>query len=142
MLPEISGEFGVVADPEPNFSEKGNAWLRLRVVAKDRVRDQNGTWTDGEPMFLNAVVFGKQAEHLTDSILKGDTILLTGTLAPNKWTDKEGVEHNDVQIKVKEIGVSVRWAPAKSERMLGGSGVAAAASGLGGTPVQSDASPF
>lgn len=142
MLPEISGEFGVVADPEPNFSEKGNTWLRLRVVAKDRVRDQNGTWTDGDPMFLNAVVFGKQAEHLTDSILKGDTILLTGTLAPNKWTDKEGVEHNDVQIKVKEIGVSVRWAPAKSERMIGGSGVAAAAAGLGGTPVQSDESPF
>ena len=142
MLPEISGEFGVVADPEPNFSDKGNAWLRLRVVAKDRVRDQNGTWTDGDPMFLNAVVFGKQAEHLTDSILKGDTILLTGTLAPNKWTDKEGVEHNDVQIKVKEIGVSVRWAPAKSERMIGGSGVAAAAAGLGGTTVEPETPPF
>ena len=144
MLPTISGEFGVVADPEPSFSQQGNAWLRLRVVAKDRVRDSNGAWTDGEPMFLNAVVFSKQAENLTESIVKGDTVILVGTLAPNKWTDKEGVEHNDVQIKVSEIGVSVRWGAAKSERMLGSAGVGAAASGLGGTVIDQpvDAPPF
>lgn len=116
MLPIITGEFGVVADPEPSFSEKGTAWMRLRVVAKDRVRDANGTWQDGDPLFMNAVVFGKQAEHLTDSIGKGDTVLLTGTLAPNNWTDKEGNERNDVQIKVTEIGVSVRWNRARTPR--------------------------
>lgn len=118
-LPTISGEFGVVADPEPSFSEKGNAWLRLRVVAKDRVRDSNGAWTDGEPMFLNCLVFGKQAEHLTDSIAKGDSIMVTGRLKPNKWTDKDGVEHNDVQIHADEIGVSVRWGTAKTTRVTG-----------------------
>lgn len=146
MLPEITGEFGVVADPEPAFSAQGNAWLRLRVVAKDRVRDSNGQWADGDPLFLNVVVFGKQAENLTESIVKGDTIILTGTLAPNVWTDKEGVEHRDVQIKVKEIGVSVRWGAAKSAKVLGdsGSGASVAQSILGGTEVQqqSDAAPF
>jgi single-strand DNA-binding protein len=116
MLPIITGEFGVVADPEPQFSDKGTAWMRLRVVAKDRVRDANGTWQDGDPMFLNAVVFGKQAEHLTDSIGKGDTVILTGRLKPNVWTDKEGVERNDVQIAVDEIGVSVRWNRARTPR--------------------------
>lgn len=142
MLPEISGEFGVVADPEPSFSDKGNAWLRLRVVAKDRVRDSNGTWTDGDPLFLNAIVFSKQAEHLSDSILKGDTVILTGTLAPNVWTDKEGVEHKDVQIRVKEIGVSVRWAPAKSERMLGGGTTAPRASTEASGGTTPDEPPF
>jgi single-strand DNA-binding protein len=116
MLPTISGEFGVVADPEPSFSDKGNAWLRLRLVAKDRVRDSNGAWADGDPMWMNAVVFGKQAEHLTDSVMKGDTVIVVGDLAPNVWTDKDGVERKDVQIKVREIGVSVRWRPAKVQR--------------------------
>lgn len=125
MLPIIHGEFGVVADPEPSFSDKGNAWLRLRVVAKDRVRDQNGTWSDGDPMFLNALVFGKQAENLTDSISKGDTIVLIGRLKPNKWTDKEGVEHNDVQIAVDEIAVSVRWGYARTQRYGEQNGVVA-----------------
>lgn len=143
MLPDITGEFGVVADPEPQFSSTGNAWMRLRVVAKDRVRDSNGQWADGDPLFLNAVVFGKQAEHLTDSIGKGDTIILTGSLSPNTWTDKEGVEHKDVQIKVKEIGVSVRWGAAKTERVLGDAGTRTAATALGGTPVDQPLdSPF
>lgn len=136
MLPTIQGEFGVVADPEPSFSEKGNAWLRLRVVAKDRVRDQNGTWSDGDPMFINAVVFGKQAEHLTDSIGKGDTVILTGRLAPNTWTDKEGVEHKDVQIKVEEIGVSVRWGFARTGRYMEANGVTAPSA-----PTQDDDTP-
>lgn len=116
MLPTISGEFGVVADPEPSFSDKGNAWLRLRLVAKDRVRDSNGAWADGDPMWMNAVVFGKQAEHLTDSVQKGDTVIVVGDLAPNVWTDKDGVERKDVQIKVREIGVSVRWRSVKVQR--------------------------
>ena len=145
MLPTITGEFGVVSDPEIAFASSGNAWMRLRVVAKDRVRDSNGSWADGDPMFLNAVVFGKQAENLTESILKGDTIILTGTLGPNVWTDKEGVEHHDVQIKVQEIGVSVRWGSAKSQKMLGDAApgnVAAARAALGGTEVASSEPPF
>lgn len=139
MLPSIHGSFGVVADPEPSFSEKGNAWLRLRVVAKDRVRDSNGAWSDGDPMFLNAVVFGKQAENLTDSIAKGDSIVLTGVLAPNKWTDKEGVEHNDVQIKVSEIGVNVMFATAKTPRHMEANGTG---SPNQSSTTQSDEAPF
>ena len=137
MLPIITGEFGVVADPEPSFSDKGTAWLRLRVVAKDRVRDQNGAWQDGDPMFLNVVVFGKQAEHLTDSVGKGDTIVLSGRLKPNNWTDKEGVEHKDVQIHADEIGVSVRWGFARTNRYMEQNGVTAPSA-----PAQSDEMPF
>jgi single-strand DNA-binding protein len=139
MLPIIQGEFGVVADPEIRFSQSGKAWVSMRVVAKDRVRDSNGEWSDGEPMFLNAVVFGKQAENLTESILKGDTVVISGKLRPNKWTDKEGVEHNDVQIGVDEIGVSVRWNPAKTNRMLESSGAAAVSAPA---EPQSDEAPF
>jgi single-strand DNA-binding protein len=139
MLPQITGVFGVVADPEPSFSEKGNAWMRLRVVAKDRVRDSNGNWSDGDPLWMNAVIFGKQAEHLTDSVRKGDTIMLSGRLKPNVWTDKEGVEHNDIQIHADEVAVSMRWNPAKTPRFTEESGqgnVAAAQQSLGATQVE------
>jgi single-strand DNA-binding protein len=144
MLPLITGEFGVVADPEIRFSGNGKAWMSLRLVAKDRVRSESGDWADGDPMWINAVVFGKFAEHLADSVGKGDTVILTGRLAPNVWTDKEGVQRNDVQIKVDEIGVSMRWGIARTERYLetngtsspiqGGASVAAAA--LGATEIE------
>lgn len=141
MLPEINGTFGVVADPEIRFSGNGKAWMTMRVVSKDRTRDSNGEWQDGEALFLNCVVFGKWAEHLTDSILKGDTVQIKGRLKPNIWTDKEGVEHRDVQIVADEIGVSVQWGPAKSARMLENSGVSVATAALGATE-QSTEAPF
>ena len=121
MLPAVNGEFGIGADPEPRFSDKGNAWVSLRVVAKDRVRDSNGNWTDGEPLWLNAMVIGKAAEHLTDSVRKGDNVVIVGKLRPNVWTDKEGREHNDVQIMVDEIGPSLRWQTAKTPASEGDS---------------------
>ena len=34
---------------------------------------------------------------------KGQEVLITGKLAPNNWTDKEGVEHKGFDIIVNKI---------------------------------------
>jgi single-strand DNA-binding protein len=133
VLPEINGTFGVVADPEYRVSGSGKGWASLRVVSKDRTRDSNGEWVDGEALFLNCVVFGKWAENLVESVVKGDTIQIT---------DKEGVEHRDVQIVADEAGASFQWNPAKTPRMLESAGVGAAVSGLGATEQATTEPPF
>lgn len=119
-LPDVMGTFGVVADPGVRFSQGGNCILNLRLIAKKRVRDTNGNWTDGPtPLFIDCTVFGKQAEHLADSIAKGDTVILKGTLEQQEWDDKEtGEKRSKVCIIADEIGVSVQWGPAKSGRVL------------------------
>ena len=116
MLPAISGEFGVVADPEIRVSEKGNAWAKIRCVAKDRVRDSMGNWSDGDPLFIDVVVSGQQAEHLVDSINKGDSILVNGKLRQRTW-EKDGQKQSTVQIAADSVGVSVRWQAAKTQRV-------------------------
>lgn len=125
MLPNIAGEFGVVADPELKFSDKGNAWMRIRGVAKDRVRDSNGQWADGAPLFLDIILMGKSAENLVESVGKGDTIVVTGRLESAEWTDKEGNTQKSMRIRAEEIGVSVRWHPAKTPRLMDNSATAA-----------------
>jgi len=137
MLPMISGEFGVVADPELKFSDKGNAWLRVRGVAKDRVRDANGTWADGSALFIDIILMGKTAENLVESVTKGDTIVVTGRLESSEWTDKEGNKQTTLRIRAEEAGASVRWNPAKSPRMIESAGAASLA-GLGATEVVTD----
>lgn len=114
MLPDIVGEFGIVMEPEVKFSENGKCWVKLRCIAKDRKRDSNGEWTDGDPIFIDVLVFGKQAENLAESVAKSDTVLVKGRLSPNNWTDKEGNERKDVRIMADEIAVSVRWNPART----------------------------
>jgi single-strand DNA-binding protein len=118
-LPRVTAEVGVVADPELKFSGAGKAWCSLRVVAKDRKKGQNGEWEDGDPMWMSVVVFGREAENLAESVLKGDLLTVTGKLEENLWTTDEGVERKDIRIVADTVGVSLRWTPAKSSRMLG-----------------------
>jgi single-strand DNA-binding protein len=136
-LPRITGTFGVVADPGVRFSQSGNCILNLRLIAKKRVRDSNGNWSDGPtPLFIDCTAFGKQAEHLADSIAKGDTVILEGTLEQQEWDDKEtGEKRSKVCIIADEIGVSTQWGPAKSARVLEESGPSKAAA-------DSDEPPF
>jgi single-strand DNA-binding protein len=116
MLPPISGEFGVVADPEIKFSEKGNAWVKVRCVAKDRVRDANGAWSDGDPCFIDVIV-NQGAEHLYESVLKGDTIMVIGKLKQREY-EVDGQKKSVYQIVADAVGVSVRWGTAKTQRMM------------------------
>lgn len=107
-LPIIHGEFGIVMDPAMTISDKGNAMLRLRGVAKDRVRDANGNWGDGDPMFIDIVAFGKSAENLFESVDKGDTVMVSGKLRSREW-EKDGVKQVGYQIVADSLAVSVRW---------------------------------
>ena len=141
MLPFISGEFGVVADPEIRFSDKGSAWIKIRGIAKDRVRDANGTWGDGDPLFID-IVTGMGAEHLFDSIVKGDTITVSGKLKQRQY-DKDGEKRTVMEIRADSVGVATRWAPAKTPGALNsGNNIEAAKETLGGVEIDTDAAPF
>jgi len=113
MLPQTFGEYGIVADPEFKFSEKGNGWLKLRCKAADRTRDAQGQWTDGKTLFIDVLCFGKAAENLFESVAKGDSVVVTGKLEQNEWTDQEGNKRTAYRILADSIGVSVRWQSTK-----------------------------
>ena len=141
MLPFISGEFGVVAEPEIRFSEKGSAWIKIRGIAKDRVRDANGTWGDGDPLFID-IVTGMGAEHLYDSIVKGDTITVTGKLKQRQY-EKDGEKRTVMEIRADSVGVSTRWGPAKTQGALdAGSSIDTAKEMLGGVEIEPTEAPF
>lgn len=142
MLPIITGEFGVVAEPDLRFSEKGNAWLKLRAIAKDRVRDANGTWGDGDPLFID-IVTNNGAEHLYESIVKGDTIMVIGKLKQREY-EKDGEKRTVMEIRADSIGVSTRWGPAKTTASLAASGgsIAVAKETLGAVEIEPTEAPF
>jgi single-strand DNA-binding protein len=112
MLPTISGEFGVVADPEIRFSQAGKAWLKIRGKAADRVKDTSGNWSDGDAMFIDIVV-GYGAENLAESVVKGDTIIVIGKLKMREY-DKNGEKHVAYSIYADSVGPSTRWGAAKT----------------------------
>lgn len=141
MLPFITGEFGVVQEPELRFSDKGSAWIKIRGIAKDRVR-VDGNWTDGDPLFID-IVTSSGAEHLYESIVKGDSIIVSGKLKQREY-EKDGQKRTIIEIRADSVGVSTRWGPAKTKAAIdagGSSAVETAQDMLGATEI-SDAAPF
>jgi single-strand DNA-binding protein len=131
MLPMIASEFGVVKEPEIMFGSEGKAWAKVRCVAKDRTRDAMGKWADGDPLFIDVIV-NVGAEHLVESVTVGDSIIAIGKLSQREY-DKDGVKHSIMQFRAESVGVSVKFGPAKTKRMLDSTNTTAAIASLQAT---------
>jgi single-strand DNA-binding protein len=136
-LPLVFVEGGLVADPELAYSQGGKAWARCRLVAKDRVRGDNGQWQDGDATFIDLVCFGKQAENLMESCSKGDTIVAQGRLKQREY-EVDGQKRTSYQIVADSVAVALTWHPAIPDRADAAHNVSGDAWGGG----QSDAAPF
>jgi single-strand DNA-binding protein len=87
----------------------------LRVAVTQRVQ-QDGQWRDGDTSFFKVNVWRGQAEHLADSLTKGDRVMVTGRLRQRSWETPEGEKRSVTELEAEEVGASLKWATAKVER--------------------------
>ena len=97
------------------FTQNGIAVANLRVAVTQRIQ-QDGEWRDGDTSFLRVNVWRGQAEHLADSVSKGDRVMVTGRLRQRSWETPEGDKRSVTEIEADEVGASLKWATAKVER--------------------------
>jgi single-strand DNA-binding protein len=105
----------LVDDPELRFTNTGIAVANMRVAVTQRVQ-QDGEWRDGDTSFLKVNVWRGQAEHLAESLAKGDRVMVTGRLRQRSWETPEGDKRSVTEIEADEVGASLKWATAKVER--------------------------
>lgn len=107
----VTLEGGLTRDPELAFAASGKAHARFSIAVGSRQKNQDGTWGDGPSAFWNCVVFGPLAEHVTESLHKGDRVIAVGELRPEVYT-KDGEEKRTVKVIVENIGPSLMFATA------------------------------
>jgi single-strand DNA-binding protein len=105
----------LVDDPELRFTNTGIAVANLQVAVTQRIQ-QDGQWRDGETNFFKVNVWRGQAEHLADSLGKGDRVMVTGRLRQRSWETPEGEKRSVTELEADEVGASLKWATAKVER--------------------------
>jgi single-stranded DNA-binding protein len=71
-------------DPDLRFTPNGTEVANFRLAVTARVRDGEG-WRDGETSFFRVNVWRQLAEHVAESLAKGDRAMVIGRLKSRSW---------------------------------------------------------
>ena len=122
----------LVEDPELRFTPTGVAMAKLRLAVNRRWMDRSTNEWQEEAHFFTATCWRDMAENVSESLRKGNRVMVTGRLQQRQWENEQGERRSMVEVSIDEIGPSLRWATAsvtRSEsRSWGGGG------GGGGRP--------
>ena len=92
----ISGRLG--ADPKLTYTTKGEAVCELSVGLNN---DQSKT------IWRKVVTFGKLAEQCSVHLKKGAEVFVRGPVILRKYTNKEGIEKEFLEVKAFSVGQSL-----------------------------------
>lgn len=116
----------LVADPELRYTPSGSAVVKFRIASTPRSFDKaSGEWKDGDALFLRCVAWRQMAENIAETLTKGMRVVVQGGLVQNNYETREGEKRSSIEMKVDEVGPSLRYATAKMTKMAqSGSGKA------------------
>lgn len=108
----------LTADPELRFIQSGAAVVSFTVASTPRIFDrQSGEWKDGDALFMRCNAWRQLAENVSESLFKGNRVLVTGRLKQRSFENKEGERRTVVELEVEEVGPSLRYATAKVSKV-------------------------
>lgn len=111
-------------DPEIRYTAGGQANAKLAVAVSRRWNNKQTNEWEERTSFFNVVVWGEMADHCSESLQKGNRVIVTGRLEQRSWETEQGEKRSAVEIVADEVAPSLRWATAevkRTERREGGS---------------------
>jgi single-strand DNA-binding protein len=107
----------LTADPELRFTAQGAPVASFTVASNERYKDAGGEWKDGPTSFVRCNAWHELAEHLAESLAKGDRAIVTGTLRQRDYETKDGDKRTLWEVTATEAGPGLRYATAKVTRV-------------------------
>lgn len=124
----------LTGDPELRFIQSGAAVVNFTVAQTPRkYNSAKKEWEDGETNFWRCSLWREQAESVAESLTKGARVILVGEIQSRSW-EQDGQKRSDKEVRVDEIGPSLKYATAKVTRSAKSSG---STGGFGSTPTPS-----
>jgi single-strand DNA-binding protein len=95
-------------DPELKYTNEGTAIAEMGIAVNKRWKDSTGT-ENSITDFFNVTAWNNLAENCSDSIKKGDRVIVGGHLNLRTWENREGKKFNIVNITADVIGISLEY---------------------------------
>lgn len=105
----------LVDDPELRFTPSGVAMAKIRFAVNRRYQDKNQEWQE-ETSFFGGTCWRDMAENVAESLQKGMRVIVTGRLEQRSWETQEGDKRSIIEVRIDDLGPSVRWATASVTR--------------------------
>jgi single-strand DNA-binding protein len=105
----VTLEGNLTRDPELKFLGSGQAVCNFGIAVNKRWKDQATNEQREKTSFFNVVAWRSLAEHIADSFVKGDRIMVVGTLEQRSWEAESGDKRSTVEVQATGAGASVRF---------------------------------
>lgn len=121
-LPTISGTGRLTASPEMRFTQSGMGVCSLNLAFNSRRLDKStNEWVDGDVFYIRATAFKDLAEHIAESLDKGDEVNVIGRLKTDEW-EKDGQKRSAPSLLIDSIGPNLRFVTTRSSKADRGGG--------------------
>lgn len=112
----------VGSDPELRFTPNGKAVASFPVVTSRNFKDSDGKWQESETTWWRVSVWEKQAEHVVESLRKGDSVVVNGRAYMESYADKDGVSRQDLRVQAYNVALDLKRNAASASRTERSSG--------------------
>lgn len=107
MLPSVTIDGRLVADPELRFTQGGKAVCSMRVAASDSKKDDAGNWQTTEQIFIGVSLWENEAEAAAEAFQKGDQVLVTGRIYEREYETRDGGKGKSLELKFPTVAKKV-----------------------------------
>jgi single-strand DNA-binding protein len=89
-------------DAELRYTSGGTPVASVRIATTERYTDRDGQKKE-DTQWHDVVIWGKTAEALHEYLVKGKQIYVEGRLQTRKWTDKEGKDRYNTEVRADRV---------------------------------------
>ena len=95
----------LVADPVRRETTSGSTAVTLRIASTERRwSPEEGRQVDGRTSFYNVTCWGYLGENVTQSLKKGQRVVVSGRLTVREYTDAKDQPRTSVDIDARAVG--------------------------------------
>ena len=92
----------LTADVELRNLPSGMAVADLRLAVSEKYRNKQGE-TAESTVFVDVVVWDRQAENCAKYLSKGSPVLVEGRLQLDEWTNKDGDKRSKLRVRANTV---------------------------------------
>jgi single-strand DNA-binding protein len=123
----------VTRDPELRFTPSGQAVASFGLAVNRSWQNRQTQEWEEQVSFFDVKCWAQLGQNVSDSLSKGNRVVVTGRLDQRSWETDQGDKRSTVEIVAEEVGASLLFATADITRNERREGDGAPAAG-GGAP--------